>query len=74
MNATFNRCLLFYKTAYPEYNKSNESQANISKFSRGHMVFGIADGHQVTADQEITPQCVQIYLDRRCTNSIAAHM
>lgn len=50
MNTTFNGCLLFYKTAYTAYNKNNDSQADISKFYRGHMVFGIADGCQVTAD------------------------
>jgi len=50
MNITFNGCILFYKTAYPAYNKSNDSQVNISKFYRGHMVSGVADGHQVTAD------------------------
>lgn len=49
-NTIFIGCLLFYKTAYPAYNKNNESQANTCQFYRGHMVFGIADGHQVTAD------------------------
>lgn len=50
MNTTFKGYLFFYKASYPTYNKSNESRANIGKFYRGHMVFGIADGCQVTAD------------------------